>query len=374
MLFSPDQKVHIDTQGALKESLQTVYNTVPSDRVRTLGLCDIQLNGFAGIDFNNPNLNPEEFHRSMQALLRTGVTNVLPTLITADQGDLYQNFEALERARAFSPIAQLMVKGYHLEGPFLNPAQGFAGCHPSQFMGQKPSWEKFASWQAASGGRIKLLTVAPEMPGVLELIAKCVASGVRVSLGHTNASHEDIRKAVDAGASLSTHLGNGVAQLLSKVDNPILSQLAEESLSASFIADGFHQKPHVLSVYIKAKGSDRTILVSDGTAASGTVPGTYYLGATKIQSKPEGVVHLFGTQNLAGSAATLLECLQNVISWYNISLEQGIRWASIQPRQLLGWPTTQHMGDPAELLNWEYTNDRWSLASVQLGTQILKIH
>ena len=374
MLFSADQKVYIDAQGALKESLQTVDNTYPFERIRTLGLCDIQLNGFAGIDFNNPNLNPEEFHRSMQALLRTGVTNVLPTLITADQGDLYRNFEALERARASSPIAQLMVQGYHLEGPFLNPAQGFAGCHPSKFMGQKPSWEKFASWQAASGGRIKLLTVAPEMPGVLELIDKCVESGVRVSLGHTNASHEDIRKAVDAGASLSTHLGNGVAQLLPKVDNPILSQLAEENLSASFIADGFHQKPHVLRVYIKAKGSDRTILISDGTAASGTVPGTYYLGAAKIQSKPEGVVHLFGTQNLAGSAATLLECLQNVITWYNISLEQGIRWGSIHPRQLLGWPTTQCVGDPAELLDWVYSKDRWNLASVQLGTQIIKIH
>ena len=374
MLFSADQKVYIDAQGALKESLQTVDNTYPFERIRTLGLCDIQLNGFAGIDFNNPNLNPEEFHRSMQALLRTGVTNVLPTLITADQGDLYRNFEALERARASSPIAQLMVQGYHLEGPFLNPAQGFAGCHPSQFMDQKPSWEKFASWQAASGGRIKLLTVAPEMPGVLELIDKCVESGVRVSLGHTNASHEDIRKAVDAGASLSTHLGNGVAQLLPKVDNPILSQLAEENLSASFIADGYHQKPHVLRVYIKAKGSDRTILISDGTAASGTVPGTYYLGATKIQSKPEGVVHLFGTQNLAGSAATLLECLQNVITWYNISLEQGIRWGSIHPRQLLGWPTTQCVGDPAELLDWVYSKDRWNLASVQLGTQIIKIH
>ena len=374
MLFSADQKVYIDAQGALKESLQTVDNTYPFERIRTLGLCDIQLNGFAGIDFNNPNLNPEEFHRSMQALLRTGVTNVLPTLITADQGDLLRNFEALERARASSPIAQLMVQGYHLEGPFLNPAQGFAGCHPSKFMGQKPSWEKFASWQAASGGRIKLLTVAPEMPGVLELIDKCVESGVRVSLGHTNASHEDIRKAVDAGASLSTHLGNGVAQLLPKVDNPILSQLAEENLSASFIADGYHQKPHVLRVYIKAKGSDRTILISDGTAASGTVPGTYYLGAAKIQSKPEGVVHLFGTQNLAGSAATLLECLQNVITWYNISLEQGIRWGSIHPRQLLGWPTTQCVGDPAELLDWVYSKDRWNLASVQLGTQIIKIH
>ena len=124
MLFSADQKVHVDVQGALKESLQTVDGTFQSDRKRTLGLCDIQLNGFAGIDFNNPDLNPEDFHRSMQALLRTGVTNVLPTLITANQGDLYRNFEALERARASSPIAQMMVKGYHLEGPFLNPAQG----------------------------------------------------------------------------------------------------------------------------------------------------------------------------------------------------------------------------------------------------------
>jgi N-acetylglucosamine-6-phosphate deacetylase len=212
------------------------------------------------------------------------------------------------------------------------------------------------------------------MPGVLKLIAKCVDSGVRVSLGHTNATHEDIRNAVDAGASLSTHLGNGVAQLLPKVDNPILSQLAEESLSASFIADGFHQKPHVLSVYIKAKGSDKTILISDGTAASGAVPGTYFLGSTKIQSKPEGVVHLFGTQNLAGSAATLLDCLQNVMGWYNISLEQGIQWASILPRKLLGWPTTQNVGDLAELLEWEYMNDKWRLASVQLGKQVIKIH
>ena len=134
MLFSTDQKVNVDTQGALKESLQTVDCAVQSERKRTLGLCDIQLNGFAGVDFNNPYLNPEDFHRSMQALLRTGVTNVLPTLITADQNDLYRNFEALERARAFSPIAQMMVQGYHLEGPFLNPAQGFAGCHPSQFL------------------------------------------------------------------------------------------------------------------------------------------------------------------------------------------------------------------------------------------------
>ena len=109
MIFSADQKVHIDGQGTLTESLQTVDSTVPSERIRTLGLCDIQLNGFAGIDFNNPELNPEEFHQSMQALLRTGVTNVLPTLITADQNDLYRNFEALERARAFSPIAQMMV-------------------------------------------------------------------------------------------------------------------------------------------------------------------------------------------------------------------------------------------------------------------------
>ena len=103
MLFSADQKVHIDGQGTLTESLQTVDSTVPSERIRTLGLCDIQLNGFAGIDFNNPDLNPEDFHRSMQALLRTGVTNVLPTLITADKDDLYRNFEALERARVFSP-------------------------------------------------------------------------------------------------------------------------------------------------------------------------------------------------------------------------------------------------------------------------------
>ena len=170
------------------------------------------------------------------------------------------------------------------------------------------------------------------------------------------------------------HLGNGVAQLLPKVDNPILSQLAEEGLSASFIADGFHQKPHVLSVYIKAKGSDRTILVSDGTAASGTVPGTYYLGATKIQSKPEGVVHLFGTQNLAGSAATLLECLQNVMVGTTPLLNK--EFAGPQSNLDSYWAGQLHKMLEILLNCWSgnTSNDLWSLASVQLGTKIIKIN
>lgn len=373
MLFDAEAPLALDAEQHLLKIPDTIPEDAQLERVRTAGLCDLQLNGFAGVDFNNPDLVPEHFETALETLLRCGVTTVLPTVITASDEDLRRTFAALERARAQSHLAQHMVPGYHLEGPFLNPAEGFAGCHPAQHMEISADWSWFEGWQNAAGGRIRLMTVAPELPGVLPLIPRLVEAGVTVALGHCNPSHEIVRQAAEAGARLSTHLGNGVPQLLPKVDNSILSQLAEDALSASFIADGFHQRPHVLGVYLRAKQSPRTILVSDGTAASGAPAGTYRLGKTAIQSTPQGMVHLPGTQNLAGSGATLLDCLHNILNWYGTSLAEGLRWTSEQPRTLINLPSPWTVGHHAQSLTWQRMDLQWQLQSVQFGNQILNL-
>ncbi len=279
---------------------------------------------------------------------------------------------ALEAGRNASNLAQAMIPGYHLEGPFLNPEEGFRGCHPAQWMGPA-KWDHFKRLQKAAGERIRLITVAPEIKGVLELIPMWVEQGITVAIGHCNPSREILLKAADAGATLSTHLGNSTAQMLPTKDNPILGQLAEDRFSASFIADGFHQKPHVLGVYLRAKKSTRTILVTDGTAGSAAPPGVYSLGPISIERQPEAVVYLPGTRNLAGSAATLSDCLANVVNWFGTPFDEAIRWASEQPRRLIGLPETQLIGDSLAQVVWKTEADNPLVTRVRLGTWNLEM-
>ncbi|SVC72108.1 uncharacterized protein METZ01_LOCUS324962, partial [marine metagenome] len=306
MLFDSSKPLEKNAQGLLK-SLPVEAGPESwkgASRVVSSGLCDLQVNGFAGVDYNAPSMTQEAFEQSLFSILRTGVTTCLPTIITGSVDWQTRCFRALEAGRNASKLAQTMVPGYHLEGPFLNPEEGFRGCHPAKWM-VPAKWDHFEQLQEAAGGRIRLITVAPEIKGVLELIPKWVEQGITVAIGHCNPSRDILLRAADAGAALSTHLGNGIPQMLPKTDNPILGQLAEDRFSASFIADGFHQQPHVLGVYLRAKQSIRTILVTDGTAGSASLPGSYSVGPIGIERQPEGMVYIHGTRSLAGSAATL---------------------------------------------------------------------
>ena len=204
---------------------------------QTEGMLDLQVNGFAGVDYNNPNLDAEEYEHSLQQMLSTGVTACLPTLISATEDHLASCFNALEIGRWDSGIAQSMVLGYHLEGPFLSAELGYRGCHPPEAM-CAGNIDFFDRLQEVAGGMIRMVTVAPEIEGVLPLIETLSSRGIIVSLGHTSAGLDLIQQATKAGAVLSTHLGNGTAKMLSKHDNPILAQLSDDRLSAGFIADG----------------------------------------------------------------------------------------------------------------------------------------
>ena len=368
MLFDSSKPLVTDSEGLLK-SLPVEAEPGSwkgASRVVSSGLCDLQVNGFAGVDYNDPSLTPKAFEQSLFAMLSTGVTTCLPTVITGSEDWQIQCFHALEAGRNASKLAQAMVPGYHLEGPFLNPEEGFCGCHPTKWM-RSATWDHFERLQEAAGGRITLITVAPEIKGVLDIIPKWVEKGIAVAIGHCNPDRDTLLRAADAGATLSTHLGNGIAQMLPKTDNPILGQLAEDRFSASFIADGFHQQPHVLGVYLRAKQSIRTILVTDGTSGSVALPGRYSLGQVDIERQQEDIVYIPGTKMLAGSATTLSECVANVVDWYGAPFDEVIRWASEQPRRLIGLPESLFIGRPQSQVTWEMGLQKPIVEKVNLG-------
>jgi N-acetylglucosamine-6-phosphate deacetylase len=301
----------------------------------TGGLVDLQVNGFAGIDFNTPGLTAERLEQALRAMLATGVTRCLPTLITAAEGHLASCFRALEAARAALPLARQMVLGYHLEGPFLSARDGFRGCHPEASI-RPASLAEFERLQDTASGNIRLVTVAPEAPGALDLVEPLAARGIVVALGHTAAGRDVLREAAARGARLSTHLGNGCAQILSRNDNPVLWQLGDDRLMASFIADGTHIPPDILQVYVRAKGLERTILVTDAVAGAAAVPGDYRLGEVAITRRTEPVVHLTGTTLLAGSALTLDQAVRNAMAWLGLDLAGAVALARDNPLRLLG--------------------------------------
>ena len=302
--------------------------------MRSAGLFDLQVNGFAGIDFNSHTLDADQLDHALAAMLATGVTACLPTLITAPADVLAQRFAALDRAVAGSPLASVMVPGYHLEGPFLNPADGFAGCHPAEAM-TAPNTGLVERLSRDLSRPILLVTVAPELPGSDEFIASMTAAGRVVALGHSAADAATVTRAAQAGARLSTHLGNGLPQLLHKVDNPLFAQLAEDSLSASFIADGIHLPPTALKVLLRAKGLERSILVSDAVAAAASGPGLYRFADITVEHAPDGSVRMPGSRYLAGSALTLDTAIRNLTRWDIASSADAVRMASRNPRDLM---------------------------------------
>ncbi len=267
-------------------------------------------------------------------MLRTGVTTCLPTLITATESELAARFAALDAAVAGSRLGPLMVPGYHLEGPFLSPVDGYAGCHPPDAM-VAPDAALVERLEAGLRRPILLLTIAPELAGAEALIRWCRARGKIVALGHTAANRAEIADAVAAGAALSTHLGNAAARIQHKFDNPIMAQLAEDGLAACFIADGLHVPAFALKAMIRAKGFLRAILVTDATAAAAAPAGRYQFAGMTVERNPAGEVRAPGSSGLAGSALTLDQAVRNLVAWGIAEAGEAIRMASDHPARAL---------------------------------------
>jgi N-acetylglucosamine-6-phosphate deacetylase len=322
-------------------------------RVEFAGLLDVQVNGFGGIDFNGPDLTSDLVHEALERMRATGVTRCLPTLVTSSVEDFARN------ARVLTGVSSPAIAGIHMEGPYLSPEEGARGAHPVRHI-TAATIEDFERRQAAAAGRIRLVTLAPEVPGALGLIEHLVASDVRVAIGHTAALPAQIADAVTAGASLFTHLGNGCAQMLPRHPNVIWEALAADELFASLIVDGHHLPPSTVKAMIRAKGRDRTILVTDAAAAAGCAPGRYTIGGITCELGENGRVSLPGTPYLAGSALRLNDGIANAARFTGLPLEDVAAMASTIPAAYLGTHTLGRV-----TAEWNSTDG---------GLQIMDVH
>jgi N-acetylglucosamine-6-phosphate deacetylase len=297
------------------------------------GLIDIQINGYNGIDFSDPDLTAEDLKKTINGLQEVGVTSFLATVTSNDHEHLMGAFRALSSALS-DPVVSLAIPGFHLEGPYISPEPGFRGAHPEMFI-RPPDLEEFKQFQEAANNRIRLLTVAPEFEGVLPLIRYCADHDIVVSLGHHNGTAEQITAAVDAGASFVTHLGNGCANMIHRHNNPLWPQLAEDRLSAGIIVDGFHLTKAEVQTFYKVKGDELTILVSDAVDLAGLPPGEYQRWGGTVVLTPD-VVKFPAEDVLAGAASPISKCVGNMMDFTGCSLESAINMATRNPARLIG--------------------------------------
>lgn len=319
------------------------------------GWVDIQVNGFAGVDYNSPTTPQEEIARSVEALYSAGVTRFYPTVITGAPQDMVGALRNLSRAKDSLPEGAAM-DGFHVEGPHISPEDGPRGAHPKRWV-RPPDIDEFCRWQEAAAGHIRLVTLAPEWPEAPRYVEALRARNVVVSIGHTNAEARHIADAVSAGATMSTHLGNGAHAVMRRHPNYIWEQLAEDRLRASFIVDGIHLPTSFLKVALRAKGVERAVLVTDASSPAGCKPGRYRLGEQEVDLTPDNRVVLAGQDRLAGSALRMDRGVENLMRLGELSLADAVRMGTVNAARAGGVPGRQRgleAGDRADFVLFDF--------------------
>jgi N-acetylglucosamine-6-phosphate deacetylase len=323
------------------------------------GFVDLQVNGYGGQEFNDAKLTVEQVERICLSQDACGVTRFLPTLTTDGHAVLAHGMRTIASACEQSADVRARVAGIHLEGPFLSKEDGPRGAHPLAHC-RPPDWGEFSRLQEAAGGRIRLLTISPEYDVAAAFIAEAVASGVLVAIGHTAATSNQIRAAADAGARMSTHLGNGAHGQIRRHPNYIWDQLADDRLTASLIVDGHHLPPAVVKSFVRAKTPERCVLVSDITGMAGQPPGRYRTtGLGEVEMLEDGRLVVAGQrQYLAGAAQPIGVGVANVMQFAGVDLAAAIEMASGRPAALIGEPPGRLVaGDLANLILFELSGN-----------------
>jgi len=299
------------------------------------GFIDNQVNGFSGVSFafGESDLTGEGIEKATRELWKFGVTTYLPTLTTNSQDILVKNFTLLAKAINDEKLLG-SIPGFHLEGPYINPEDGFRGAHPKQFV-RLPYWNEFMEMYKASGENIMQVTIAPEMEGAQDFIKKCHDKGIIVAVGHHNANKQQLDLAVENGARIATHLGNGCANMINRHYNPLWPQLSNDNLMISIICDGFHLLPEEIRVFYKVKGADKTIITSDVTSYAAMEPGEYktQTGET-IELTKDGKLFYPAQNVLYGSASPITKGVGYIMKVTGCSMADAIQMASTNPAKL----------------------------------------
>lgn len=265
---------------------------------------DLQVNGYAGVDFCSAELRGEDVRRACEALRRDGIEEILATMITDTVPSLESKLRNLVRIREQDEFIAETIRGFHVEGPFLNPTEGYIGAHPADAV-VPAKIEDAKRLLDAGGGLVRLMTLAPEFDEGAQTTAFLVESGITVSAGHCDPDLDTLERAIDAGLSMITHLGNGCPVVLPRHNNFIQRVLSlADRLWVCFIADGHHVPWFALRNYLKLVGVGRTIVTTDAITAAGLGPGTYELSGFTVEVDEEGVARRPGSLNLAGSTVT----------------------------------------------------------------------
>ena len=341
--------------------VQSIRETASADNSLLIApsLVDIQVNGFMGFDLNVETVTPADVSAIVRALWRVGTGFFCPTVVTGSFERIAHSLRAIVAACKDDALTNRSVICIHLEGPYISSEDGPRGAHPREYA-RDADWDEFQRWQDIAEGKIRLVTLAPERKGAIPFIEKLVKHGIVVALGHTNASESDIHAAVEAGARLSTHLGNGAHAVIRRHPNYIWEQLAADELWASLIVDGHHLPPAVVKSMMRAKTLARCILISDAVALAGMTPGVYQFAGETVELTDGAKVCLVGTEYLAGSAIELMRGVENSVRFAGISLAAAFALATTQPARLLGMENL-HSPESANLLLF-----RWDAAACQI--------
>ncbi|WP_020497331.1 N-acetylglucosamine-6-phosphate deacetylase [Sciscionella marina] len=301
----------------------------------TPGLVDLQVNGYAGHDVNARDVDAETVLAMTGSLRAAGVTTFAPTVVTASEEQTLRSLRAIAQARAASPVARHAIAQVHMEGPHISEEDGPRGAHERQWI-RPPSLPEFLRWQQACDGLVGMVTLSPHYPESLAYIEALRGKGVQVAIGHTHCDHLAIDAAVDAGAGVSTHLGNASHEMLPRLSNYLWAQLAQDRLTAGFIADGHHLPAAVFTAMLRAKGVERSFLVSDAVALAGMSPGTYETSiGGRVELRADGRLSRLGTPFLAGAARSLADGVAEAIALAGITLAESVALATSRPARLL---------------------------------------
>ena len=299
------------------------------------GHFDLQVNGYAGVDFHSDNLTADDLHRACAALRHDGVAHILLTITTDDVARMERRLRRVVSLRERDPIVASVVMGIHIEGPFISPIDGYRGAHPRDAV-RPADGDSMNRLLDAAGGLTRLVTLAPEHDARFAVTRLVSSAGIRVSAGHTNAKLDELRGAIDAGLTMFTHLGNGCPMQMHRHDNIIQRALSlSDRLWLMFIADGAHVPFAALSNYLKVAGLERSIVVTDAVTPAGMGMATFQIGRWVVRIGSDLVARAPDGSHLIGSAMTMPDVMKRLTDDVGLSREDAVRVTAENPRRAI---------------------------------------
>ena len=343
--FATRQPLRVRWAGGVITHLDAAPTTPPPEAWLAPALFEVQVNGFAGVDFQQNNLTAGDLLRATRGMRDAGCAKFLLTLITDDWSRLTARLRHLRSVRAQSPELQSAIAGWHIEGPFLSAEPGFHGAHdPALMLDPRP--EHIHELRSLTGNDPLLLTISPERSGAIAAIKLAASLGIKISLGHTDASAEILAQAVPAGATLFTHLANGCPRELDRHDNIVLRVFETPGLTPSLIPDRIHVSPALFRLQHRAL-SNSVFYTSDAMAAAGAPPGRYTIGKLIVEVGADQIVRQPGKSNFAGSALRPVDGVFRAAEMLHGPWQEAWARFSTLPAKLIGLRHELAVGQPA---------------------------